>query len=385
MSSIAEKRGPLAGALRWVERLDSWDALPLSPAKAVWTAVIAMLGFHLAIWAWWVHGGGSWQTLLSRWDSGWYRSIVEHGYTAQSAAFYPLYPFVTGALARLTGLPVVLAGTLLSVACLFVFTALIVSRLRPQDSRPDGAGVLLPATPMAWFVFVFSPASYVLHTCHTEALFLAISFLALWAGAAKRFVPAAVLGGLAALTRNQGVLVAAAAAFLLVRGESRWPRGVARFTACGLVSACIYAAYPAHLWWKLGDPFAFLAAQSNWTHAHSAGEFFRGLLLLNPWQGLSAGNVLHHAFVIVMAVFAVVLARRSPAVAVYGLGTVLLFPLQAEFASTFRFGTVLFPVLFLAGDFATRLPGWAKALFIAGLVCLNGAVAYAYAAGRWAY
>jgi len=345
-----------------------------------------MLFYHLLVWAWAVSTHGhSWAGMLSHWDSGWYRSIAEQGYTAQSAAFYPLYPFLSGALARLTGLPPVFAGTLLSTACFLVFVTLVASRLQRQRELPDDRTGLLPGTPMAWLVLVFSPASYVFHSNHTESVFLLISFLALWAGVRKRLLAAAILGGLAALTRNQGVLVAAAAALLLVRDEPAWPRRLGRFAACGAVSACLYALYPVHLWWKLGDPLAFLAAQGHWTHARSLSEFFRTFLLLNPWQGFSAGNVLHHAFVIVLAVFGLLVARRSAALGLYCLGTVFLFPLQAEFASTFRFGTVLFPTLFLAGDRAARLPRWAQVGLIVGLVCLNGAVARAYAVGRWAY
>lgn len=374
---------------RWTAReaFGSWESASLAPTLTVWATVAIMLVFHFAVWASVVlpSGGMSWQTLLSHWDAGWYRSIAESGYTAQSAAFYPLFPFLSGALAQLTGLPAVFAGTLLSTVCFLVFVACVASRLRRPGALAGDGSSLLPGTRMAWLVFVFSPASYALHSHHTESLFLMLSFLALWAGMEKRLVAAALLGGLAALTRNQGVLVAAAAAFLLVRGDERWQQRLWRFAACGLISACVYTAYPAYLWWTLGDPLAFLAAQANWTHARSAGDVARAFLLMNPWQGLSLGNLLHHAFVAVLAVFGVMLARKSPALAVYGLGTVLLFPLQAEFASTLRFGVVLFPTLFLAGDFAARLPWWAKTMLIVGLVCLNGAVTYAYAVGRWAY
>lgn len=378
--------GPVAvHARRCGTWFDTWDSGPLSPVATAWVVVIFMLVLHLGVWIWAIAPGGrSWEAMLSHLDSGWYRSIAESGYSAQSAAYYPLFPCVSGLLARLTGLPAVFAGTLLSTACFLIFTACIASGLKQPGVSARGAG-LLPATPMAWVVFVFSPASYAFHSHHTESLFLLLSFLALWAGFKKRLLPAAVLGGLAALTRNQGVLIAAAAAFLLVRDADRWQRSLGRFAACGILSACIYAAYPAHLWWKLGDPLAFLAAQAHWTHARSAGDVFRTFLFLNPWQGLSTGNVLHHLFVVMLAGFGVVVLRRSPALGVYCLGTVLLFPLQAEFASTFRYGAVLFPTLFLAGDFATRFPGWGKAGVILGLVSLNGAVTYAYATGRWAY
>jgi hypothetical protein len=375
--------------IKWkeCEALDSWASAPFGAAGTVWVTVAMMLVLHVAVWACVVllSGGASWQAILSHWDAGWYRSIAESGYTVQSAAFYPLFPFLSAMLSWVTGLPSVFAGTLLSTVCYLIFVACVVSCLRRPGVLVGRGATLLPVTPMAWVVFVFSPASYTFHSHHTESLFLLLSFLSLWAGAEKRLLPAALLGGLAALTRNQGVLVAAAAACLVVRDDSGWRRRIGRFAACGLVSGCIYAAYPAHLWWKLGDPLAFMAAQAKWTHARSAVELFRTFLLLNPWQGLSLGNLLHHAMVIVLAGFGVMLARRSPALAVYGLGTVLLFPLQAEFASTFRFGAVLFPTLFLAGDCAARLPWWAKASLMVGIVCLNGAVTYAYAIGRWAY
>ena len=368
-----------------------WRLFGLSPAGFVWATLGTMLALHGLVWGWVVHSRRiPWTVLLSHWDSGWYRSIAESGYTGQSAAFYPLYPLVAGLVARGTGLPTVVAGALLSLACLLGFTACVAARVRAREAVPahaaEGpASILLPATPLAWVALVFSPASYAFHSLHTESLFLGLSFLALWAAAARRPVLAAGLGGLSALTRNQGVFVAVAAALLVSRGEPNWRRRARRFVLCGAISAALYSAYPLYLAWTFGDPLVFLTAQSRWTHAQTWGDVGRCFLLLNPWQGVSVNNLLHHAFVLALLVAGVWVARRSWCVAVYCLGTVLLFPLQAEFASTFRYGAVLFPALFLLGDAMGRLPRWVRYGLLAGLVGLNLAVTRAYAIGRWAY
>ena len=60
-----------------------------------------------------------------RWDSGWYKSIIQGGYSyntekQSNVAFFPLYPILVKAIASLTSLNVPISGLLLSNLCLIL-------------------------------------------------------------------------------------------------------------------------------------------------------------------------------------------------------------------------------------------------------------------------
>ena len=69
-------------------------------------------------------------------------------------------------------MPTPLLGSLLSSGLLLAFVAWASGR--PQTDAP-----LVPRTGWGWFLFLFSPASYALHSHHTEGRFLLLSFGAL--------------------------------------------------------------------------------------------------------------------------------------------------------------------------------------------------------------
>nr|WP_199243320.1 hypothetical protein [Vitiosangium sp. GDMCC 1.1324] len=90
-------------------------------------------------------------------------------------------------------------------------------------------------TAWGWFFFLFSPASFTLHSHHTEGLFLLLSlgaFASAWDG---RFWRTAVFAGLCVWSRNQGVFVAITSArriggreaMLRVRAGEEGPRRAA--------------------------------------------------------------------------------------------------------------------------------------------------------------
>ncbi|HEY0096101.1 MAG TPA: hypothetical protein VGB96_17365, partial [Archangium sp.] len=154
-----------------------------------------MLVHHFGLWAWTAfHRGFPLLQGLERWDSAHYTTLVTQGYVSPLWAFLPLYPLVVGLVHGLVGgaVPPQVLGCALSTALLLAFVFWV------------RASPLAPRTVWGWFFFLFSPASFALHSHHTEALFLLLSlgaFTSAWTG---RFWWTALFAGLCVLTRNQG-------------------------------------------------------------------------------------------------------------------------------------------------------------------------------------
>jgi hypothetical protein len=218
------------------------------------------LGFLVDVWV--------------RWDSVWFLRIAENGYSAAeeaATAFYPLYPLLLGLLGRVLLGHYVLAGVLISLAATLGAFVLL-DRLAEEKLGADGArrAVL--------YLAVF-PFAVFLGAVYSEALFLFLALAAFVLAERRRFLGAAVAAGLAWLTRPLGVALLPALVLIAWRSTDR--RGaLVRLAA----APALFAIYPLYLWWKLGDPFAFLRAQETWGRQLSWAGPLGGL-----WDGLRAG------------------------------------------------------------------------------------------------
>ena len=363
---------------------------PASRRDAVLLAGL-MLVHHFALWAWTAHRRGfTLSQVLDRWDSALYSEIITRGYSGALRAFLPLYPGTVWLTSGGAALPPQWVGTLLSTLLLLAFVFLASA---PGATPPLGA-----RTRWGWFVFLFSPASFALHSHHTEGLFLLLSFAALRCAWTGRALPAALFAALTLLTRNQGLFVALACVLLLLEGAEPWR---VRLTRAGWVAGGTLAALAGLLlfqWRTSGDPLAHLHAQASWNHVDSLAGMLRGLWFDNPWhQGRPRvwWLALRNVFAQLLLGGCVGLWRRGDAVrgarplAIYGLVSLLVMLPQGDLGNAFRFGAVLFPVLFWLGDrlgaaLAPR-PLWVRVLAVLPLLWLNHKVTHAFAIGGWAY
>ena len=141
---------------------------------------------------------GTWQ----RWDACWYSKIATFGYEPAelSVNFWPLFPVLTGSVARLVGGSVALAGLIVSgIAYIAAMVGLFRLVARDVDEVVARRTMLL--------ITIF-PSAFFLFAPFTESLFLALSVWTIVAARERAWLFAAVLGGLAALTRIQGVFLA---------------------------------------------------------------------------------------------------------------------------------------------------------------------------------
>jgi hypothetical protein len=216
---------------------------------------------------------GSVTDIWARWDSIPYLQIAEHGYggVKGSAAFYPLYPWVVGAVGRAVGNHFVLAGVLVSLAATLVAFALF-HRLAVVKLGATGASRAL------LYLAIF-PMTLFFQAIYAESLFLALVLAAFLLAERQQWAATGLLAGLALLTRPTGFALLPPLALLAWRARDR---GRA-FTSL-LVAPIVFLVFPLVLRFQLSDPWAFVNAERSWHRDMSRLGPLEGI-----WRALHAG------------------------------------------------------------------------------------------------
>ena len=384
-------------------RLDSNERLLIGLTLAIKVGVLL-----LGVIAWQaVHGShvdfpglGLWD----RWDAPHYTDLIVYGYQTDDPGtltnaygyqqvypgelelyivFYPLFPWLGGIVNALIHAPVLSAFIVAGVAS--VVLGPLFYRLVKHDEPPD------VALRSAWILLIF-PTAYFLHIGYTEALFLALVIGSFLAARTGRWWLAGLVGGLAALTRINGLVLLLA---LPVEAATQWymvPRAERRFRwewlAIGLVGVG-FGVYLVLNYALYGTPFEFLVVQ----HDH----WFKSLAW--PWDAINSAlgwfgsdkpddrlmyGFVELLFVAIGAVGTVVAAFRfRPSWFAWMLGNLVLFVSTSFLLSTPRYALTLFPI-FVALALPTRRV-WA--LVGVSAVSLAGFIYFAsrFATGAWAF
>ena len=219
----------------------------------------------------------AWLNAFDGWDAGYYLWIARDGYVYNpsgdsSVAFAPLYPLCMRLLSLVLGGPtngaLLIAGLLISNMALLVALGFVVALLRLDHGE-------LVARRVALYLLVF-PATVFLSAVYPHSLFLACSAAAVYCARRGNWMPAGVLGALAALARPYGVLLAVPLAYeYTTQAGCRFDRLRRDGLALGLVPAA-FAAWAAFLWALSGNPWLVLSAGEEW-----------GRRLAPPWEWMS--------------------------------------------------------------------------------------------------
>jgi hypothetical protein len=320
---------------------------------------------------------------VMRWDSVYYVQIARDGYTqVKQAGFFPLYPLLTGALDDITG-STVIAGVLISGVA-FVAALVLYRRLAVLETGSDAV-----ARRAVWLLALF-PASLFFSAVYTEGLFLLLSVGAFYAARKGHWASAGIIGGLAAATRNVGVMLLVPLALLYLYGpredrpgeRGRFPvRADAAWLALVPLGCAVVAL---QMWHTFHDPFTAWTSQESYFGRHFKGPF-SGVVLggIKPLEDLAhgaLGSAVNKGalFVVVVAALVVCVAmlRRLPvAYGAYGIAALapsLSTPHDAgPLNGSIRYVAVVFPIflavaLWLEGR--RRLTLALAAVFAIGLV-----------------
>ena len=244
--------------------------------------------------------------LSSTYDAQWHEGIASGGYStsgdtgvSQNYAFFPLYAFAMRVVGDVTGLGrldggYAVVGVLLSHA-LFLAALALLYRLTLAvwgDARLASRSVwALAALPWA---FVFSMT-------YTESLFLFLLLAVVWVAWGEREAPrpayvllAGMLGALAALTRQQGVLIALVALWLV----AAVPRGLTMGRRLGYATLALGPAlltsvgFVAYIGARTGNGWAAVNAKEAW-----GGGWLGDMMRLPLGEMLALNSVASYRFV----------------------------------------------------------------------------------------
>lgn len=358
-----------------------------SKIKLAFVLSLAWLFSHLSIWTFRVlTSDRTWNEILGKWDAGWYEIIIHQGYEAQNFAFFPLYPM----LIKYLGIALNITNTkfLGSFVSLFLFVCTLALMISFASSTriSQGRKTLLPQSHWSILALLMSPSSFILHTHHTESLFLFLSFVAFFLSHQKNWKGAAIFAGLCALTRNQGVLVAFCVALTPFFSKPyEHKKASMQFILSGIISALIFSLYPIYQYTKTGSFFAFLDAQQHWSHATSVLEYFRTFWFGNSQQSLRISGILHHIYYFLLIYLTKEIWKDNRVLALYCALSLAIMPLQGELVNAFRFGLVLFPLHFCLGNKLHSMRPPLRWIICLGFVVLNLVVAEAFSRGKWGY
>jgi hypothetical protein len=222
--------------------------------------------FPQALWLMWYH-----------FDSGFYTDIARHGYwsaetlhSASNWAFFPLYPWLIAWIHGLFGssedayvITGVVISLIASVAAIGYLYALV---FREFGKRVAALTVL--------YLSLF-PTSFYFSAVYPEALFLLFVIASIYYARRQSWLLACLLGGLAALTRPQGIFMIVPIGWEYLRVTAQWndPLPRLRISSLGMGLKSIY------IW--------FLArVQGLWKATHSIKNWLKALLLLLIPAGL---------------------------------------------------------------------------------------------------
>ncbi len=208
--------------------------------------------------------GQAWLDIWSAWDAFWYYTITdvgylgtpvnEHGHSAWG--FFPLYPWVTRAVAAVVG-DIYIAGLLVSNACLLLGAWFLYALVKQSYDDAMARKAVL-------FLFLF-PTAYVLSCLLTEGLFFALSVGAWYWARQGNWLMAGVMGMGSVMTRMVGLVMAPLLALeylrqcqgrlVMIRPDALW---------IGLVPVGL-GVFMAFCYIMTGNPLQFVEAQNAWS------------------------------------------------------------------------------------------------------------------------
>jgi hypothetical protein len=345
--------------------------------------------------------------IWNQWDAPHYQDLAVLGYRATDPGvltidgyrrafpgdlplyivFFPLFPWLVGAVTDLIRDPLISAFIVSGVASFFV--APLLYRL-VRDEFGHRVGILA-----AWFALIF-PTAYFLHIGYTESLFLALVVGSFVAARHDRWWLAGLLGGLAALARINGLVLIPALAAEAWLAWYRDPERRIRVEWLGIgligVGFLVYLGLNQAVY---GDALTFLRVQ----HEH----WFKSLA--PPWDGIAGivnglgsgpgssfgdpgrlltGGWMELAFIALGFAGTVYAAFRfRPSWFVWMAGNWLLFTSTSFVISVPRYSLTLFPLFAIFALEGRRI----ERVVAISLVSLALFVYFAsqFAQGRWAF
>lgn len=303
----------------------------------------------------------------ARWDSGFYLSIINDGYSfvvgqQSNVAFFPLYPLLVNLLSSVTG-NVLLAAIIISNTCL-LGALLFLYKLTELEFDKETAGRTV-------FYIAAFPTAFFFSAVYTESTFLVFSIGALYFARKQEWGWAATMGMLCSMSRIVGVISFGVIGlewlryhgwtFSTIHKPDAWKNmwngiktdwvnlAVIFLVPLGLISYMIFL----HI--NFNDPIAFSTVQSAWGREQigPVAVLMRDARLLLSGDFLR-GQIWYHIALDLVPALAVLASlvwmwrRLGESYAILSALSILI-PLNSGSQSLSRYVLVVFPFFMLLG------------------------------------
>jgi Gpi18-like mannosyltransferase len=180
-------------------------------------------------------------------DSDLYLRIAAHGYDYLTVGFFPLYPWLLQLFSK-NQLDMALTGIIISHVAFLLALVLVFRLTEIEWGKKVAYGTV--------GILAFSPAAPFWGAVYTESLFLALLAATFLAVRTNRWWLAGFLGGLAALCRNPGFLIAGA--LFLESNQNRDQNSSIGKSVAWILPLAAFGAVQARHWWYFKSPLAGL-------------------------------------------------------------------------------------------------------------------------------
>lgn len=187
-----------------------------------------------------------WLRPFAHFDGMHYMRIARDGYGQYQQAYFPLFPWLLGQVARFVDQNYLLAGVIVSWASLVVGFGYFIRFIKLHF--PQAVGPVI----MSWITF---PTAFFYLTIYPESLYFALTAALLYYLSRQNHWQVAVFGFLAALTKLQGIFFA----LVIWSRVNQRKHNLAHFIYLAPVAGLL--SYMYYLWREWGDPLYFYHAQ----------------------------------------------------------------------------------------------------------------------------
>lgn len=369
--------GLLRLAKQWLGRRSGLTAAlykPMNPPPGIKTYFIiclCVLGYALALYvvAYLFHsnnaqGGlfGSLRDIWKQWDTSNYMFLAESGYvTGQHEelfiVFFPLYPFLMSLLVKM-GISSFAAGIIVSLCSLMAAACYLFALVSRERDKKEAVWALV--------FMALGPGAFFLVSVFTESLFLALSVACFYYLRKEKFLIAAIVGALAAFTRNIGVLLIFP--FILEWLEARRFGQMSRNKKHSIKRLLLLLIIPLGTLGYLlinyalfTDPFRFMDIQKNhWSQEftffiHNIAQIGTRIFTYGD-AGIISQIWLPEFMAILFSLVCLALAgnRLRPSYILYMAVYIAVAAAPSWLLSGVRYFAVLFPVALLMAGFARK-------------------------------
>jgi hypothetical protein len=287
-----------------------------------------------------------------RWDAEHYIGIARNGYSGTEPAFFPLFPLLIRIVGAFTGSKLI-AGLLIANACSFLGLLYLYKLIEHEYNRH--------VAQRATFYIAIFPTAIFFSAVYSESLFVFLTVATFYYLRERRWLTAGAFGFFAAMSRSEGILLAAPFALEWLIAAREGGRTFFRYVIDDVVKPFIglalvpagLACYMAFLWVISGDPLLFSHVQKHWGRSFGPPwvSFQHSFYIIGHLHGVAVSTEVQElAFTLLMLVMLVLGVRRlRPSYTLYMALSIAVPLCTSSLMSMPRFALVLFPMFVLFG------------------------------------